>query len=80
MVEWLNVRKHQLVPAQKIFSMQNEAWIDLMKDGVNWVRLEMVYGSDSVKEAYMRVVKGGLDPDKGFIWSLWDNEICESKL
>jgi Protein of unknown function (DUF2855) len=73
MVEWLNVRKHQLSPTE-IFSMQNNAWAELMKDCVEWVELDRVYGADAVKGAYERIIGGGLGPDKGFIWSLWDNE------
>jgi len=73
MVEWLNVRQHQ-IPTADIFALQNEAWRGLMKDCVNWVRLDHVYGGEAVKKAYEDVVNGGLGPDKGFIWSLWDEE------
>ena len=72
-VEWLNVRKHQLTPTE-IFSRQNEAWKDLMVDCVGWVKLDRVYGANEVKRAYEYVAKGGLGPDKGFIWSLWEGE------
>lgn len=73
MVEWLNVRKHQLSPTE-IFSMQNTAWAELMKDCTEWVKLERVYGPDAVKGAYEMIIGGGLGPDKGFIWSLWDKD------
>jgi hypothetical protein len=73
MVEWLNVRKHELPPSE-IFAMQNMAWAELMRDCVEWVELERVYGAEAVKGAYERIVGGGLGPDKGFIWSLWDKE------
>lgn len=71
MPEWLNVRKHQL-PISDIFQRQQTAWTDLMRDCTKWVALEPVYGADEVKEAYLRLVKEGLGPSKGLIWSLWD--------
>lgn len=76
MVEWLNVRKHQISPTQ-IFSLQNQAWKELMEDCVHWVKLERVYGVEEVKKAYESVAKGGLGPENGFIWSLWDGERTE---
>ena len=73
MPEWLDVRRHQ-IPITEIFSRQNQAWKDLMVDCTKWVELERVYGPAGVKEAYGRLAKEGLGPDKGLIWSLWDNE------
>jgi hypothetical protein len=73
MVEWLNVRKRQLTPRQ-IHSMQDKAWKDLMKDCVSWVTLVRVSGAEDVKKAYEHVAKEGLGPDKGFIWSLWEDD------
>jgi hypothetical protein len=74
MPEWLAVRRHQ-IPIMEIISRQNRAWKDLMMDCTKWVELERVYGPAPVKEAYERLAKEGLGPEKGFIWSLWDDEI-----
>ena len=73
MVEWLNVRKHQLKP-REIHLLQDSAWREFMKDCVGWVKLERVLGAEAVKRAYERLAKGGLGPDQGFIWSLWDGD------
>lgn len=73
MVEWLNVRKHEL-DIKEIFERQNQAWTELIQDCVRWVKLERVYGAGAVKNAYERLAKEGLGPDKGLIWSLWDND------
>ncbi|KAF7335834.1 hypothetical protein MVEN_02239700 [Mycena venus] len=74
MVEWLNVRKHQL-SLQEIFRRQKEAWAELMVDCVPWVRLEHVKGAEEVKKAYDNVATSGFSPDAGFIWSLWDEKV-----
>jgi hypothetical protein len=73
MVEWLNVRKRQIPPTE-MFALQNEAWRALMKDCMNWVKVEQVYGGDAVKKAYERVANGNLGPDEGYVWSLWDDK------
>ncbi|KAF8215236.1 hypothetical protein K438DRAFT_1562324 [Mycena galopus ATCC 62051] len=73
MVEWLNVRKHQL-PLHEIFQRQKQAWAELMVDCVPWVRLEHVSGADEVKKAYDKIASSGFSPDVGFIWSLWDEK------
>ncbi|KAF8155594.1 hypothetical protein B0H34DRAFT_502730 [Crassisporium funariophilum] len=73
MPEWLNVRRHQL-PVTEIFSRQNQAWKELMVDCTGWVELERMYGAAIVKSAYLRLAKEGLGPDKGLIWSMWDEE------
>ena len=69
-VEWLGVRKRQLSIAD-ISSRQDQAWKELMKDCVAWVKLDHVRGANSVKRAYEKVAKDGLGPDRGLIWSLW---------
>ncbi|KAF5310656.1 hypothetical protein D9619_007951 [Psilocybe cf. subviscida] len=71
--EWLDVRQHQ-IPLAEIFSRQNTAWKELMEDGKDWVQLERVYGAKKVQEAYVKLAKEGLGPDKGLIWSMWDEE------
>ncbi|KAJ7728587.1 hypothetical protein DFH07DRAFT_757232 [Mycena maculata] len=79
MVEWLNVRKHQL-SLKEIFGRQNRAWKELMVDCIPWVRLERVTGADAVKKAYEKIVEAGFSPDVGFIWSLWDDSAVGAKL
>ncbi|TFK34429.1 hypothetical protein BDQ12DRAFT_656785 [Crucibulum laeve] len=73
MPEWLDVRKFQL-SIKEIFRQQQEAWNELMTDCIGWVQLERVYGVDGVLQAYERLAKEGLGPDKGQIWSLWDED------
>jgi hypothetical protein len=72
MPEWLNVRKRQLSPTE-IFDMQNRAWSALMRDGADWVKIERVSGEYEVKEAYQRTMRGGMGPERGEIWSLWED-------
>ncbi|KAH9478709.1 hypothetical protein JR316_0009169 [Psilocybe cubensis] len=73
MPEWLDIRRRQ-IPILEIFSRQNEAWKALMDDCQDWVKLERVYGPANVRDAYLKLVKEGLGPDKGLIWSLWDSD------
>jgi hypothetical protein len=68
MVEWLALRRKQL-SVKEIAAMQKEAWDELVREGRDWVRIDRVYGGDSVKKAYELMAKGGLGPDTGFIWS-----------
>lgn len=72
MPEWLNVRKHQL-SITDIFQQQNQAWAALMRDCVGWVTLDRVYGAEAVRKAYEKVAGEGLGPEKGLVWSLWDD-------
>jgi len=73
MPEWLNVRKSQL-PREEIFKRQNQAWKDLMKDGIGWVRLLRCAGGTRIRDEYMRLSREGLAPDTGMVWSLWENQ------
>ncbi|TFK23688.1 hypothetical protein FA15DRAFT_757079 [Coprinopsis marcescibilis] len=77
MPEWLSVRKHQL-PVSEIFQRQLNAWGSLMKDCINWVELQPVLGAKQVHDAYTRLAKEGLGPDKGLIWSLWEEGVAAS--
>jgi len=52
--------------------MQNLAWEELMNDCKGWVEMHRVFGAENVKAAYEDVVKDGLGPERGLIWSLWD--------
>ncbi|KAG6877305.1 hypothetical protein C0993_008730, partial [Termitomyces sp. T159_Od127] len=78
MVEWLNVRKHQL-PVEEIFERQNKAWKELMEDCQGWVKVERVYGGQDVTMAYELVAERGVGPEKGLVWSLWDREEKDMK-
>jgi hypothetical protein len=73
MPEWLAVRRHQLSIA-RITSLQNQAWQDLMKDCGSWVKMAHVFGGEGVMAAYEDIVKGGLGPERGLVWSLWDKQ------
>jgi len=73
MPEWLAIRKHQLSIAH-ITSIQGTAWRELMRDCREWVKIERVYGPESVMNAYKRIGDGQLGPEKGLIWSLWEEE------
>lgn len=77
MPEWLAVRRTQLSIPQ-ITKMQNDAWSDLLKEGRTWVQLERISGPFNVQKKYDEVVKNGLGPDKGYIWSLWDESLLNS--
>ena len=70
LVEWLDVRKHQ-ISISEIFNRQNQAWKELAMDCIGWVKLERVY-ADRVRSAYDHAITNGLDPDRGQIWSLWN--------
>ena len=74
MPEWLDIRRHQ-IPILEIFRRQNQAWKELMEDCTNWVELQRVYGGLEVKNAYRKLSREGLGPDKGLIWSLWDGDM-----
>ncbi|PFH50592.1 hypothetical protein AMATHDRAFT_144700 [Amanita thiersii Skay4041] len=73
MPEWLAVRRHQL-PLEEILKRQNNAWKELMRDCVDWVKIERRYGIKNVKEAYELLLQEGIGPDTGLIWSLWNDE------
>jgi len=76
MPEWLHIRRHQ-IPVLEIFRRQNKAWQELMEDCTDWVELDYVYGAARVEEAYLKLSREGLGPDKGLIWSFWDRDVTE---
>ena len=45
-----------------------------MRDCTNWVKMDRIRGGNAVKQAYEAVAKTGLGPEKGLIWSLWDED------
>ncbi|KXN84064.1 hypothetical protein AN958_00514 [Leucoagaricus sp. SymC.cos] len=81
MPEWLSQRQRQ-IPVQEIFARQKKAWDALMHDCKPWLSLERVRGPRNVEKAYGEVVKGGVGPERGMIWSMWDEEAekIEAKL
>jgi len=79
MPEWLAIRRSQ-IPLQEIVQKQDVAWKDLMEDCVGWVELQRICGPAAVKAAYEKLVKEGLGPDKGYVWSLWNEDPPKSGL
>ncbi|KAF5367464.1 hypothetical protein D9758_003784 [Tetrapyrgos nigripes] len=71
--EWLAVRKKQMDPTE-ICALAKSEWSRLVQDCQGWVEMEQVYGIDGVVKAYERILHGDVAPDKGLIWSLWDQE------
>ena len=76
MPEWLNIRRHQ-IPTSEIFRRRDQAWKELMEDCTGWVELKRVYGAAAVEEAYRKLSREGLGPEKGLIWCLWDRDTTE---
>jgi hypothetical protein len=80
MPEWLDIRRQEL-SLREIVSRQATAWENLMRDGAGWVKMERVYGEESVREAYEKIAQGGLGPQKGLVWSLWgEHEQVKARL
>ncbi len=77
MPEWLDIRRLQ-IPLQEIIRRQDVAWKDLMEDCNSWVELQRVCGPAAVKVTYEGLMKEGFDPDKGYVWSLWDEDPSKS--
>ncbi|KAH8116688.1 hypothetical protein DFH11DRAFT_1687608 [Phellopilus nigrolimitatus] len=79
MPEWLVLRRTQL-SISEIMEMQADAWAALLRDGYEWVRIERVFGGERVLQAYkdVRKAKGGMGPETGFIWSIWDENSSAS--
>ncbi|KAM6503342.1 Protein of unknown function (DUF2855) domain containing protein [Amanita muscaria] len=73
MPEWLSIRRRQMSP-KEIAVRQNEAWKELIQDGSDWVKLERYFGVEAIKRAYDRLVREGIGPEAGLIWSLWEQE------
>ncbi|KAF9260319.1 hypothetical protein L218DRAFT_1079376 [Marasmius fiardii PR-910] len=72
--EWVAVRRRQM-PLSDIFNLQKTEWHKLMKDCVQWIGIERLYGPEEVKKSYERILSGGgVQPDTGLVWSLWEEE------
>lgn len=71
MPEWLAERRRSL-GASGISEMQYTAWTALMRDCTAWVKMERTWGAKGVWRRYAEVVKGRVGPEKGMVWSLWD--------
>ncbi len=76
MPEWLAVRRKQL-SISEVTKMQAKAWRKLMRDGKGWVRMEKSLGAEEVLRAYCAISRGGITPQIGMVWSLWENTALE---
>ncbi|KAG8895741.1 hypothetical protein FRB99_000376 [Tulasnella sp. 403] len=73
MPEWLYVvRKRTSV--QRIAERQKEGWKWIMEDGARWVKMKRVMGSEDVLDEFKKTLKGGVAPDTGLVFSLWDDK------
>jgi hypothetical protein len=72
----LMVRRQQLSP-EEFVAVQKAAWSSLMKDCIDWVRVQTT-GGDGVLEKYQETVDGKVGPNEGLVFSLWNED--KSKL
>ncbi|KAH7887012.1 hypothetical protein F5I97DRAFT_1094462 [Phlebopus sp. FC_14] len=73
MPEWLAIRRNQLSVTQ-ITRLQRDAWLEFMNDRRTWgINVHRAWGPAEVKNAYGEVVRLGIAPDQGFIWSMWED-------
>ena len=80
MPEWLARRRKQL-SVEEITRLQRHAWSGLMQDCKTWgVAIRRVCGAQNVKRAYEEVVRSGIPPDQGHIWSMWEEEGVNARL
>lgn len=80
MPEWLARRKKQL-SVEEITRLQKHAWSGFMQDCGNWgVTIRRVCGAQNVKSAYEEVVRSGVPPDQGLIWSMWEEDVVNARL
>ena len=80
MPEWLARRRKQL-SVKEITEMQKQAWSGLMQDCRTWgIEMRKVCGAQNVKRAYEEVVKSGIPPDQGLIWSMWEEDGVNARL
>lgn len=79
MPEWLAVRLKQ-VGAKGLKEMQKVAWAQLMDDCRSWVQIDTYRGERDVLAAYLKTVKGGVSPDRGQMFTLWDSVDVSAKL
>ena len=77
--EWLAVRAKQMSVAQ-ITALQDTAWGALMNDGAAWIAIRHVRGAGAVSGAYEEIARGGLGPEVGMVWSMWDEGGLGSKM
>ncbi|KAF8137562.1 hypothetical protein EV363DRAFT_1318335 [Boletus edulis] len=72
MPEWLARRRKELSVGE-ITRMQKHAW--------SWgVVIRRVCGAQNVKRAYEEVVRFGIPPDQGLIWSMWEEDAVNARL
>lgn len=80
MPEWLARRRKQL-SVEEITRLQKQAWSGLMQDCKSWgITIRRVCGAQNVKRAYEEVVRAGVPPDQGLIWSMWEEDTVNARL
>jgi len=80
MPEWLARRRKQL-SVEEITRLQKYAWSGFIQDCKTWgVAIRRVCGAQNVKKAYEEVVRSGIPPDQGLIWSMWEEEAVNARL
>jgi len=77
MPEWLAQRRKTL-KISEIANLQTGAWSGLMEDCKSWISLTRTWGAHQIQKAYEEVIEKGVGPEKGLIWSLWNEEDAES--
>lgn len=78
--EWLARRMKQL-SVEEITRLQKHAWSGLMQDYKTWgITIRRVCGAQNVKRAYEEVVRSGIPPDQGLIWSMWEEDAVSARL
>lgn len=73
MPEHLAHRRTQL-SVKEITAMQKHAWEGLIRDSTGWVNIVRTGGGKGVLEGYGRTLEGGVGPDVGQVFSLWDTQ------
>ncbi|KAH0826677.1 hypothetical protein J3R83DRAFT_5065 [Lanmaoa asiatica] len=80
MPEWLARRRKQL-SVEEITRLQKHAWSGFMQDCKTWgITIRRVCGAQNVKRAYEEVVRSGVPPDQGLIWSIWEEDAVNARL
>lgn len=66
---------------EEITRLQKQAWTDFMQDCKSWgITIHRVCGAENVKRAYEEIARGGVPPDQGLIWSMWEEDTMNTRL
>ncbi|KAG8216908.1 hypothetical protein J3R82DRAFT_7181 [Butyriboletus roseoflavus] len=80
MPKWFASRRKE-ISVEEITRLQQHAWSEFMQDCRNWgITIRRVSGAQNVKQAYEEVVRSGIPPDRGLIWSLWEEDTVNARL